>query len=194
MEGSFSGDGGPATRTAFSCPSGLAFDRAGNLYVADHENQRVRRIDASGKITTYAGSGLTGYGMGGYAGDGGPAARALLSQPVGLTSAPDGSLLIADGDNGRIRRITPDRRINTVKGSAGILGYEYIAVTRDGALDVASQGDNRIYQIAPDGQRTTIAGTGQRGFSGDGGPARSAKLSGPYGAWPRNMQLRSIRQ
>lgn len=181
MEGTFSGDGGPATKAELSCPSGLAFDHAGNLYFADHENQRIRRIDTKGKITTYAGSGLTGYGAGGYAGDGGPAARARLSQPVGLTSAPDGSLLIADGANDRIRRITPDGRISTVKGSAGILAPEYIVVTRNGALDVSAQDANRIYQITRDGQRTTIAGTGQRGFSGDGAQARSAKLSGPYG-------------
>lgn len=181
VEGSFSGDGGPAIKAELSCPSGLAFDRAGNLYLADHEDQRIRRIDTDGKITTYAGSSLTGYGTGGHAGDGGPAARALLSQPVGLTSAPDGSLLIADSANNCIRRITPDGRITTVKGSAGILSPEYIVVTRDGALDVAAQDANRIYQIAPDGQRTTIAGTGKRGFSGDGGPAQSAKLSGPYG-------------
>jgi hypothetical protein len=89
--------------------------------------------------------------------------------------------LIADSANNCTRRITPVGHITTVKGSTGILSPEYIVVTRDGALDVAAQDANRIYHITPDGQQTIIAGTGKRGFSGDGGPARSAKLSGPYG-------------
>jgi sugar lactone lactonase YvrE len=130
----YGGDGGPATNARFNNPHGIASDPAGNVYVADPPNQRIRRIDAnSGIVTTVAGSGAGGFG-----GDGGPATAARLNYPKGVEIAPDGSLYIADNNNHRVRRV-----------------------------DLAT------------GIITTVAGTGTAGFSGDGGPATAARLDEP---------------
>jgi sugar lactone lactonase YvrE len=137
----YSGDGGPATQARFNTPHGIASDRAGNVYVADPPNQRIRRIDATtGIVTTVAGT-----GSGGFSGDGGPATSARLNYPKGAEIAPDGSLYIADNNNHRVRRV--DLRTGVI---------------------------------------TTVAGTGTAGFSGDGGPATAARLNEP-----RNIALDS---
>ena len=96
----FSGDGGPATNASLNSPSGVAVDGAGNLFIADRGNQRIRKVDASGIITTVAGNGTSGF-----SGDGGPATSASLRGPRGVAVDGDGNLLIADSGNRRIRKV-----------------------------------------------------------------------------------------
>jgi hypothetical protein len=109
----FSGDGGPATEAQLDTPRGLAFDTEGNLYVADSQNHRIRRIGVDGLITTIAGTGEAGQ-----SGDEGPALEATLREPNGVEVAPDGSVLVADTGNHRIRRIDASGTIRTLAGSA----------------------------------------------------------------------------
>jgi hypothetical protein len=110
----FAGDGGPATEAQFASPRGLAFDRAGALYVADRFNHAIRRIDPDGTIETVAGTGAAGF-----AGDGGPARLAQLCRPSAVAVAADQSLLVADEGNGRVRRVDPSGAIETLAGNGG---------------------------------------------------------------------------
>ena len=186
----YSGDGGPATAATLHWPHGLAVDPAGAaLYIADSANHRLRRVDlASGVITTVAGGAAPGFG-----GDGGPAVGAPLQDPKAVWAAPSGDVYIADSGNERIRRIDPSGTISTVAGT-GVPGYSgdggpAIAAQFDGPrglagdgagnLYVADDNNNRIRRIDTSGVVTTVAGTGAAGFSGDGGPARSAQLEEP---------------
>src|SRR5207253_2046510 len=98
----FAGDGGPATAAQLNEPVGVALDPAGNLYIAERENHRIRKVTPGGVITTYAGNG--GYG---FWGDGGPATAAQLSLPHGVALDSAGNLYIADQENQRIRKVTP---------------------------------------------------------------------------------------
>src|SRR5207244_6427809 len=100
--GSFAGDGGPATSAHLGSPTDVAIARDGSLYIADYGNTRVRRVDATGVITTVAGGGSCGSP---YCGDGGPATHAQLSRVWGINFGPEGALYIADHDNGRVRRL-----------------------------------------------------------------------------------------
>ncbi len=149
------------------------------------------RADAfGGVITTVAGNGNWGF-----SGDGGPATAASLNYPVGVSVAADGSLYIADTYNGRIRRVGPDGIITTVAGNGqlGLFGRRWpgdggepehpfgVAVAADGSLYIADIENHRIRRVGPDGIITTVAGNGQRGFSGDGGPATAAGLHHPTG-------------
>jgi sugar lactone lactonase YvrE len=187
-ERAFSGDGGPATQAALNAPDSLAFDGAGNLYIAEYEN-RVRRVDAAtGTITTVAGTGVEGFG-----GDGGPATSAPISHPHGLAVTADGTMYIADTWNQRIRRVDPSGTITTVAGtgSTGASGDGgpatrasfddpvHVALGPDGSLYVSDGSNNRIRRIGPDGVIRTVAGGGVPGSSGDGGPATRATLSLP---------------
>jgi hypothetical protein len=110
--GGFSGDGGAATRAQLNDPTGIAFDDAGNLYIADQLNNRIRRISPTGTMSTLAGNGSSGF-----SGDGGPALRATLANPTKVDVASDGSVLFVDASNGRLRRIDPSGTISTVAGS-----------------------------------------------------------------------------
>ena len=114
--GGFSGDGRPATKAQLFKPYGLATDAAGNLYIADSGNNRIRRVDTSGTITTFAGT-----GTGGFSGDNGPAIQAELFSPLQLAFDAKGNLYISDSGNYRIRMITPAGIITTVAG-AGVSG------------------------------------------------------------------------
>src|SRR5439155_9661794 len=107
----FSGDGGPATAAQLR-PGGVALDPAGNLYIADFGNGRVRKVTPGGTISTYAGTGTPGF-----AGDGGPATAAQLSFPQGVALDSAGNLYIADSDNNRIRKVTPGGPISTYAGT-----------------------------------------------------------------------------
>src|ERR1019366_7208507 len=105
----FDGDGAAATNTALNAPSGGAVDATGNLFIADYGNNRIRRVDASGSITTFAGTNSSGY-----LGDGGAATNARLNLPTGVAVDPSGYVMIADCNNNRIRQVSPSGIISTV--------------------------------------------------------------------------------
>ena len=183
----YSGDNGPATNAQLYSPLGVAVDSAGNLYIADNSNARIRKV-SNGVITTVAGNGTFGYG-----GDGGPATRAELQQPWGVAVDAAGSLYIADTDNARIRKVS-NGVITTVAGNgthgyggdngpatSAQLGSPYgVAVDPVGSLYIADTYCNCIREVS-NGVITTVAGNGTAGFSGDGGPATRAELQQPWG-------------
>jgi sugar lactone lactonase YvrE len=184
----FSGDGGPATSAQLNAPAGLAIDAAGRLFVSDTGNNRVRVIEPSGTIVTLAGDGRRGA-----AGDGGPAPAAQLSGPAGLAVASDGSLLIADAGNNRVRRIALSGLISTVAGtggggSAGDGGRATsaelnlpvdVAAIPGGGFFVAEQGGNRVRRVDGSGTITRAAGRGGPRFGGDAGPASRSLVNSP---------------
>ena len=192
-EGDFSGDAGPAVAAQLNGPYGVAMDSAGNLVFADSLNNRIRRIDLSGTITTIAGTSQSGF-----SGDGGPAVAAELNFPEDVAIDGSGYLYIADTANHRIRRVDPSGTIATVAGtgeegfsgdgapavSAQLSGPKGVAVDGAGNLYIADSANHRIRRITPFGIIATIAGTGEAGFSGDGGPAVAAQLSNPQGLTP----------
>ena len=189
----YSGDGGPATEASLNMPHELAFDRAGNIYVAERDNHVIRRIDRrTGLISTAA-----GVGKPGFAGDGGPGAQAQLRQPHSVIVDRDGSLLICDIGNQRIRRLDPGTGIiNTYAGTGEakptpdgapvngtpLTGPRTLALAANGDLYLALREGNAIFRIDRKTQTLhRIAGTGKQGYSGDGGPALEATLGGPKG-------------
>ncbi|MER6433667.1 NHL repeat-containing protein [Streptomyces sp900105245] len=184
----YSGDGGPASAAKLNLPQSLALDDAGNLYIADLGNHRIRKVAPDGKITTVAGT-----GTGGYSGDGGPAFAAQLNNPTGVTVGKDGNLYIADCSNHRVRKVTPDGTISTVAGN-GTKGYsgdgvpattttlsDPYFVDMDGArnLYIADQDNHRVRKVAPDGIITTMAGDGVAGAAVDSAPAMNTHLYSP---------------
>jgi trimeric autotransporter adhesin len=182
----YSGDGGPAAAAQLNDPRGVAVDGAGNLFIADYRNSRIRKVSPDGIIATVAGGGGCCF-----AGDGGPATSAHVSFPVGVAVDGAGNVFIADTGNQRIRRVSPDGIITTLAGdgtegfsgdggpatSAALSYPNAVAVDSERNLFIADFGNHRIRRISPDGIITTVAGNGTRGFSGDGGPATSAPLS-----------------
>ncbi|MEU9581004.1 RICIN domain-containing protein [Streptomyces chilikensis] len=186
----FGGDHGPALSAQLDCPREVAVDRAGNLYIADSENHRIRKVTADGQIRTVAGTGTAGF-----SGDGGPATSAELNCPYGVAVDSTGNLYIADTDNHRVRKVTPDGRIRTVAGTgtpgfsgdgspaaaAQLNGPYGVAVDGAGDLYITDADNHRVRKVAGDGTISTVAGTGTDGFSGDGGPATSARLDFPLG-------------
>ncbi|MDQ3946128.1 MAG: NHL repeat-containing protein [Actinomycetota bacterium] len=190
----FSGDGGPASSAQLYHPRAIAFDRAGNAFVADTLNQRIRRIDTEGTITTVAGNGMEGFG-----GDGGPALQATMNQPHGVAVDAAGNVYIADSANHRIRRVDRQGVITTVAGNGtpdatGDDGPARAALVKDPKtlatdpggkhLYIADTGNNRIRRIdLSTGIITTVAGVTRAGADGDGGPAARAALNSPRGLW-----------
>ena len=189
-ERGFGGDGGPAVQAQLRYPTGVAVDGAGNLYIADQNNHRIRKIDSTGTVTTVVGTGESGFG-----GDNGAATAGQLSYPSGVAVDNAGNLYIADSGNHRIRRVDSTGTITTVVGT-GKSGFggnggpavqaqlSYPAgVTVDGTdnLYIADSGNHSIRKIDATGTITTVAGTGESGFSGDGGLAVLALLSYPSG-------------
>ena len=188
----FSGDGGPAVEAQIHHPRAIAFDKDGNTFFADTLNQRIRRIDTAGVITTVAGNGTEGY-----SGDSGPALEAALNQPHGVAVDKDGILYIADSANHRIRKVTADGQISTYAGDGtpGALGDggpaaaaqvkdpKTITMDPSGAvLYIADTGNNRIRKIdLGTGTISTVAGVTRAGFLGDGGQAAQAQLNSPRG-------------
>ncbi len=200
----FSGDNGPATAARLGNPSGICFDKAGNLYIADAYNSRVRKVDASGIITTFAGSG----GFGTYSGENGAATDAVLQGPFSIAFNNKGELFINDGP--AIRKIDTGHIIHTIAG-AEVMGdggdgfsaasallhavgdghHGGIVFDSTGNLYFADAGNMRIRKINTTGIINTIAGIGykdypygahyQGGYSGDGGSATAAKLNWPTG-------------
>ena len=195
----FSGDGGPATQASLNMPHELQFGPDGHLYVAERDNHVVRKVDArTGLIST-----LAGTGVGGFSGDGGPAAAAQLRAPHSIAVTPDGgALLIGDIGNHRIRRVTfatgivdtyagTGERAATPDGAplrgTALNGPRALAFDDRGDLFVALREGNAIYRVDARASRLHhVAGTGAQGYAGDGGPARLATLGGPKGlAWWR---------
>ena len=187
-EHGYSGDGGLATDAMLASPIAVTASPNGDLYIADHRNSRIRKVDATtGIITTVAGTGEQGFH-----GDGGPAAQAAISLPRDVALDADGTLYIADGANNRIRKVDPHGMITTVAGTGRAefsgdggpahkanLSMPYsIALDSDGNLYVVDTGNYRVRKIdALTGIITTVAGNGSYGFSGDGGPAIDAPLA-----------------
>ena len=189
------GDGGAAADAEVNSPGAVAVDDAGNLYIADTNNQRIRKI-AGGVVTTIVGSGDTGFGSGGFEGDGGPATQARLNNPRGVAVNTAGDVFVADSDNNRIRRIAADGTISTfagtgVFGSSGnggpavqaeLINPNGLAIDGDGNLYFAGRSTNVVRRIrAADGVIEAVAGGGQPGFGGDNGPATLARLDSPSG-------------
>jgi DNA-binding beta-propeller fold protein YncE len=188
----YAGDGGPAPAAAFNEPYGIAVDRAGNIYVADRHNHCVRRIDGvSAIVTTFAGTGRAEY-----AGDGGPAAQAGLVEPNGLGFDPaQRHLFIADVADHRVRVVDlVDGTIATFAGtgeaahsgddgpagSAGVFGARAVKAAADGRVYILERQGSTLRAVDPAiGIITTVAGTGARGYRGDGGPARAAVFDAP---------------
>jgi uncharacterized protein (TIGR03437 family) len=240
----YGGDGGPAVGASISNPQGIAFDQAGNLYIADAYNSVVRKVDTSGNITTVAGTGQTGYSgdggpankaqlggpisviidhsgnlyigdnslvirevtpdgtistiagtysTSGYTGDGGPATKALISQPIQLALDGGGNLYFTDLYNCAIRKIAGGTISTFAGGTCGFPGAgdggpatkatmsypDGVAFDSSGNLYISDTGNERIRQVNSAGVISTVAGSGQTGFSGDGGAALQAVFSAP---------------
>ncbi|HEV2690279.1 MAG TPA: hypothetical protein VGV35_17095 [Bryobacteraceae bacterium] len=173
----FSGDNGPSTSAAFSTVGGIASDSAGNIYIADGINNRVRKISTSGIITTFAGNGTPGSGP-----ENVQATSANLSDPEGVAFDAAGNLYIADTTNNRVRKVTPDGMISTVLSK---IAARSVAFDNAGVLYIG--GVTSVYKLAP-GATTPVlvAGSAQgtKGFAGDGGPATQALFDGPLIAVP----------
>lgn len=172
------GDGGFATAATLQNPFDCAVDAIGRIYIADVFDQRIRRVDLDGTITTIAGTGLAGF-----SGDGGPATSAQLNEPDGVAIDAQGRVYIADSVNDRIRMVDTAGTITTVAGDGNRTTLDHphgVAVDPMGRLVIADTYNHRIRRLDAPGTLTTIAGTGAFGFSGDGGPATSATMSTPY--------------
>ena len=181
----FSGDGGPATAAVLSFAWGIARDHSNNYYVADQNNNRIRKVNAGGIISTIAGTGIAFYG-----GDGGPATAAKVQGPTGVAADQAGNIYIADNGNNRIRKITSAGVISTIAGSAtyGFTGdggpstaarlYYPRAVFVDisGNIYISDLNNYRVRRINSLGVISTVVGNGTAGFAGDGGPATAAEI------------------
>lgn len=183
----YSGDGGPATAAKLNSPYGIAIDGAGNLYIGDFNNQRVRKVNTSGIISTVAGTGTGGYG-----GDGGPAAAATLWNPGFLNVDGTGNVYVCDNQNQRVRKINVATGIITTVAGNGTAGYSGdggpatsarlsypngIFIDGVGIMYIGDASNNVIRKVNSSGIISTIAGTGVAGYSGDGGPATAAMLN-----------------
>jgi sugar lactone lactonase YvrE len=183
----FAGDDGPAVSAQLRSPQGVAVDSSGNVYIADTGSERIRKVDASGTITTYAGNGLSGS-----AGDGGAATAARLNTPRGLAVGADGALYVADSTNNKVRVVDAGGTITTFAGTGavGYMGDEGpatlaklshpvgVAVDAAGRVYIADRGNDVIRRV-DSGIIDTFAGNGMAGYSGDTGPGASARLASP---------------
>jgi hypothetical protein len=168
--GGFSGDGGPATAAGLDGGSGVALDGAGNIYIADWVNDRIRMVNTAGIISTVAGSGAEGY-----SGDGGPATSAELHYPSAVAVDAAGNLYIADSDNSAIRKVNTSGIISNVAAGYPLVDPE--SLTLDASGNIYSAGGPSVYKITQGGIINIIAGTGLAGYYGDGGQATSAGLN-----------------
>ena len=199
----YTGDGGPAVDAQLRFPSALAFDAQGNVYITDHLNDAIRKVDANGIITTVAGVGpLATWVRGPWVpgvqpkgGDGGPATQGVLDTPWGITFDAQGNLYIADQGHDAIRKVDTNGIITTVAGS-GVRGYsgdggpatkaklnQPLGVVFDAAgnMYIADENNSAIRKVDANGIITTVGGTGALGCSGNGGPATAAPIQNPHG-------------
>ncbi len=193
------GDGGAATSAEFYYPEGVVLDGAGNLYIADSINNKIRKVTAAGIISTVAGGGSACGAATDGLGDGCPATQATINSPNGVGFDASGNLYIVDTFNNRIRKVSPAGIITTVAGGGSVCGGATDSVgdgcaatsaTLDlpgsalvdaaGNLYIADTSNNRVRKVNTNGVITTVAGTGTAGFSGDGGLATSAELDVPF--------------
>jgi uncharacterized protein (TIGR03437 family) len=192
----YSGDGGPAANAQLTAPAGLAFDGAGNIYIADSGNNVIRKITTDGNIHTFAGNGTPGL-----SGDGDLAVKAQLLAPAGVAVDGSGNVYIADTGNSNIREVTTDGNISTFAGE-GFRGFsgdgdqatssvlnvpQDVFVAGNGTIYIADTGNADIRAVAPGNLNgitvpiiNTVVGSTTIGFAGDGGPATKASLFNPW--------------
>jgi sugar lactone lactonase YvrE len=186
------GDNGPATSAFMETPYATALDVAGNIYIADYDHHRIRKVDGvTGIITTIAGTGDP-FSLG----DNGPALNASIGFPTSIAVDANGNVYFSDKVYGKVRKITASTGIITTVAGTGTSGYSgdngpaanaqlslpaSIAIDAAGNILICDQGNHRIRKVTPGGNITTVVGTGTLGFAGDGGPAISAQLSSPSG-------------
>ncbi len=192
-EKAYAGDGLSAALASFSAPHELCFDAAGNLYVVERDAHVVRRIEVgSGVVSTFAGTGEAGY-----SGDGGAAARAQLRQPHSIAIDADGYLLICDIGNQRVRQVQLSTGVISTFGGTGereatpeegplldspLRGPRSIATDRQGNAYLVLREGNAVFRLTrATGRLQRVAGTGESGYSGDGGDALAARFNGPKG-------------
>ncbi|MGE0885897.1 MAG: BACON domain-containing carbohydrate-binding protein [Blastocatellales bacterium] len=181
-----SGDGGPAIAATMNRPQGVTVDSSGNVYISDTGNQRIRKVDTNGVITTVAGN-----GQGGFSGDGGQATEASLNLPFQVAVDSTGNLYIADGFNRRVRKVTANTGIISTFAGDGRIGNSGnggpatqaqfllpygVAVENSGVVYILDAFDNRVRRVGTDGVISNYVGTGDFGYSGDGGPATDAEI------------------
>ncbi len=192
----FTGDGGPAAGAALNNPAGLALDGDGNLYIADMYNERIRKIDLSGNISTVAGNGYHGGWMGAAFGNGGPATDAALVYPIALAVSCSGEMYISEYGSQRVRKVDANGIISNFAGTARA-GYNGdglpatvaelnhphgIAIDVEGNVYIADAWNNRVRVVeATTGKMWTYAGNGAAAYAGDGMPKGSASLWIPWG-------------
>lgn len=188
------GEGIQATESSLAFPCDVRLDSKGNVFIADLNNHRIRKISRDGLITTVAGTGVPGY-----SGDGGPAVNAQLNTPYGILLDKDDNLLIADSNNDVIRKVGSDGIIQTIAGT-GQEGYDgdggparaaklntpqSLAVDAAGRIYIGDEHNDAIRIIDVDGTIRTLVGSKGPGFSGDGGPASQAQIADPENLWVR---------
>jgi hypothetical protein len=186
----FGGDGGSATDAHLNGPRDVVVDSVGNLYIADGNNHRVRKVTADGKISTVAGTGTADFG-----GDGGSATDAHLNGPRGVAVDSVGNVYVADHANHRVRKVSADGKISTVAGtgtegsdgdggpaiSAQLHNPAGLVVDSTGTLYISEYNGHRVRKVSADGKISTVAGTGTPDFGGDGDTAALAQLRNPLG-------------
>jgi len=198
------GDGGPAVDAQLSFPVALAFDAQGNLYISDHGNDAIRKVDMhTGIITTVAGVGPADTwvkgawvpGIQSKGGDGGPATQGVLESPRGITFDAQGNLYIADRDHDAIRKVDTNGIMTTVAGT-GQRGYsgdgspatkaklnrpDGVVFDAAGNMYIDDENNSRVRKVDANGIISTVGGTGEVGCAGTGGPATAAQMANPHG-------------
>ncbi len=176
VEGANLGDGGLATSAQLIMPTGVAVDPSGNVYIADTGNATVRKVSPNGIITTFAGTGFQSFGA--YAGEGGPATKALLGMPYSLSTDSAGNVYIVDIGLSRLFRVGSDGNIHTLQTT---FPSQNCALDSAGNIYVADAASNTVQKILPNGTVLWIGGDGVSGYGGDGGVGTVANMGQPYG-------------
>jgi uncharacterized protein (TIGR03437 family) len=186
----FTGDGSAAINAEINSPTGVALDSAGNLYIADSLNCRIRKVASGGNISTLAGNGTLSY-----SGDGGAASKAQLNAPQGVAADAAGNVYLADTLNNVVRKISPNGTISNYAGNGGagssgdgsaatsaqLNGPQGLAVDASGNLFIADTLNAKVRKVSTSGVISTVAGSGTAGYGGDGAAAASAQLNLPIG-------------